>query len=94
VGLDKQKKATDAWRVNAARSELQFDFRTGRLADGFDLEVQGDDGEIQFELMIDKESNPKTVFVGRARQHPDENPFSLPAVPQKAKKGDSAQKEK
>jgi hypothetical protein len=56
--------------------------------------VQGDEGEIEFELRIDKESNPKTIFVGRALGHPEEGPLTLPAVPQKANKDDSAQKGK
>jgi hypothetical protein len=94
VGLDKQKNVTDAWQVNAARSELQFDFKTGRLADGFDFVVEGDAGELEFELKIDDKSNPKTIFVGRALGHPEASPFTLPAIPQKTKKDDSATKAK
>jgi hypothetical protein len=88
VGLknDKQKKAaTDAWRVNDARSELTFQFKTGQLSDGFDMVVEGDGGQIEFELLIDNQKNPRAIFVGRGEQHPDKNPFSLPATPQKMK---------
>jgi hypothetical protein len=87
VGLknDKQKKATDSWRVNESRSELEFDFRTARLSDGFDWVVEGDEGEIEFELYIDKAQNPRTVFVGRGLEHPTETPFRLPATPAKPK---------
>jgi hypothetical protein len=86
VGLkkDNQKKTDiDRWQVNEARNELRFQFKTSTLADGFDLEVDGDDGQIEFELMIDNQKNPKAVFVGRGLQHPDTNPFSLPAIPKK-----------
>src|SRR5262245_5444078 len=86
VGLknDNQKKtSTDAWQVNAARNELKFQFLTSKLADGFDLEVDGDEGQIEFELTIDNQKNPNWIFVGRGLQHPDKNPFSLPAIPKK-----------
>jgi hypothetical protein len=88
IGLknDRQKKtATDAWRVNDARSEIVFQFKTSQLSDGFDFIVEGDGGEIQFELLIDDQKNPRAIFVGRAEQHPSTNPFTLPAVPQKSK---------
>ena len=87
VGLknDKQKKtATDSWQFNAARDELKFEFLTGKFSDGFDLVVDGNDGEIEFDLAIDTQKSPKNIFVGRGEQHPDKNPFSLPATPKKA----------
>lgn len=88
VGLknDKQKKtATDSWRVNDARDELKFAFKTGQLSDGFDLAVEGDEGQIEFELLIDSQKNPRAIFVGRALGHPDQNPFHLQAVPRRTK---------
>jgi hypothetical protein len=87
VGLknDRQKKtASDAWQVNAARTELKYEFRTGQLSDGFDFVVEGD-GEIEFELLIDTQKNPRAIFVGREGQHPSKNPFSLPVEPQRKK---------
>jgi len=84
IGLkEKQKNVKDAWQVNAARSELKFEFQTGKLSDGFDMVVEGEEGEIEFELLIDMAKNPKTVFIGRALQHPEENPFKLPATPKR-----------
>jgi hypothetical protein len=88
VGLknDKQKKgATDAWRVNDARSELTFHFKTGQLSDGFDFVVEGEEGQLDFDLLIDDQKNPRAIFVGRGEQHPDKNPFSLGAMPKKGK---------
>ena len=86
VGLkDKQGKNEDLWRVNDARSELTFNFRTGKLSDGLDFAVEGDDGQVEFDLHIDKQKNPNDIFVGKGLQHPDSNPFSLPAAPKKTK---------
>jgi hypothetical protein len=87
VGLkkDNQGKVEDVWRVNEARTELKFQFKTGKLSDGIDLVVDGDGGQIEFELNIDKQQNPRAVFVGRGLQHPATNPFTLPSSPKKAK---------
>jgi hypothetical protein len=87
VGLknDKQGGADDTWRVNDARSELTFQFKTGKLSDGLDFVVDGDDGQIEFELYIDKQKSPQAIFIGRGQQHPPSNPFSLPATPKKTK---------
>jgi len=87
VGLknDKQGGSEDSWRVNDARSELTFQFKTGKLSDGLDFVVEGDDGEVEFDLHIDKQKSPQAIFVGRGLQHPDTNPFSLPAAPKKMK---------
>jgi hypothetical protein len=83
VGLKegKQKGRPDVWRVNDARSELQFQLTTAQLSDGFDLSIEGEKGEIEFDLNIDMQRNPRSIFVGKARQHPDKNPFSLPLTP-------------
>lgn len=86
VGLkDKQGKNEDLWRVNDARSELTFHFKTGKLSDGLDFVVDGDEGQVEFDLHIDKQKSPQAIFVGRGLQHPDTNPFSLPAAPKKMK---------
>jgi hypothetical protein len=80
VGLknDRQKKTTtDAWRLNDERSELKFAFRTSTLSDGLDIVVDGD-GQIEFELLIDTQKNPKNVFLGKKGEHPSQNPFRLP----------------
>jgi hypothetical protein len=88
VGLkDKgqKKTATDAWQFNEARDELKFQFLTGKFSDGFRLIVDGEEGEIEFDLTIDMaQKNPKNIFVGKGEQHPSENPFRLPAKPKKA----------
>jgi hypothetical protein len=88
VGLkkDKQKKAaTDGMRISDDRSKLEFNFRTAQFSDGFELRLDTEGGEIEFELMIDNQKNPRAIFVGRGLEHPDSDPFTLPAVPQKAK---------
>ena len=88
VGLknDRQKKGSqDAWRFNDARSELTFQFKTSQLSDGFGLKLDGEEGQIEFDLQIDNQRNPRAVFVGKGEQHPDKNPFSLPVVPKKEK---------
>ena len=83
IGLrnDRQKTTTDAWQVNNDRNELQFKFVTGKLSDGFDLAVKGDDGQIEFDLKIDNQSNPKEIFIGRDRKHPSKSPFTFPTKP-------------
>lgn len=87
VGLKdgKQKGNPDAWRVNDARSELKFQFKTSNRSDGFDLVIEGDDGQIEFDLGIDSQKNAKAVFVGSGKRHPAQVPFTLPAMPMRAK---------
>jgi hypothetical protein len=88
VGLknDRQKKGSqDAWRFNDARTELTFQFKTSQLSDGFALKLDGEEGQIEFDLQIDNQKNPRAIFVGKGEQHPDKNPFSLPVVPKKDK---------
>jgi len=86
IGLTegKQKGRVDQWKVNGARDELTFQFTTGNKSDGFDFVVEGEDGQIEFDLSIAGKKNPKAVFIGRGLQHPQEDPFSLPATPKKA----------
>lgn len=88
VGLkrDRQKKTmTDGWRISDDRSELKFSFRTATLSDGLDIVVDGD-GQIEFELLIDTQKNPRAVFLGKAGDHPSQNPFRLPVKVQRAAK--------
>jgi hypothetical protein len=90
VGLKEKQKKQDSWRVNDTRNELTFQFLTGNLSDGLDFVLEGD-GEVEFELKIGDQKNPQAVFVGRGLQHPDTNPFRLPAAPKRvAKEGDTA----
>jgi len=88
IGLSdgKQKGFVDAIKFNDARNELKFSFRTANLSDGFDLAVDGEEGQIQFELQIDTKKNPKAIFIGRGRQNPDSNPVILPAMPKRAER--------
>jgi hypothetical protein len=80
VGLkkDRQKKSTsDAWRISDDRRELRFAFRTATLSDGLEIVVEGD-GQIEFDLLIDTQRNPRAVFLGKKGEHPSQNPFRLP----------------
>lgn len=88
IGLTdgKQKGHVDAIKFNEARNELKFSFRTANLSDGFDLAVDGEEGQIEFELSIDAKKNPKAIFIGRGRQNPDANPVTLPAMPKRSKR--------
>jgi hypothetical protein len=90
VGLKHDRKQTDPdiWQVNDARDELQFKFHTGRLSDGLDLVVKGDDGQIEFDLQIDSKNNPKEIFIGQVRKHPSKSPFTYPANPPNPKVAD------
>jgi hypothetical protein len=84
VGLGKEQK--DAWSVDDARSLLKFDFQTSTKSDGLDIRLQGDSGEMEFELQIDGEKRANFVFIGKEEKHPPRNPFTLPAVPEKPQK--------
>jgi hypothetical protein len=86
IGLSdgKQGGHIDAVKFNDARNELKFSFRTGNLSDGFDLVVDGEEGQIEFELSIDTKKAPKAIFIGRGRQNPDTNPVTLPAMPKRS----------
>jgi hypothetical protein len=84
VGLKENRKKgppQDSWRFNDARTELTFQFKTAQFSDGFGLKLEGEEGEIEFDLQIDNQKNPRAIFVGKGEQHPDKNPFSLPVVP-------------
>jgi hypothetical protein len=84
IGLTDGKQR-DAVKFNEARTELKFAFKTGKLSDGFDLALDGEEGQIEFELLIDNQKNAKWIFVGRALKHPSATPFSLPAMPKRDK---------
>ena len=88
IGLTdgKQKGFTDKLKFNDARNELKFSFKTANLSDGFDLAVDGEEGQIEFELNIDAKKNPKAIFIGRDRKNPDANPVTLPAMPKRAER--------
>ncbi len=47
------KKSQDAWRVGPQRKVLEFDFRTSTASDGLDIRIDGDDAELEFNLLID-----------------------------------------
>jgi hypothetical protein len=49
------------------------------------LKVDGENGKLEFDLKIDSQNNPRAVFIGQGQQHPDTNPFTLPAVPSRTK---------
>jgi hypothetical protein len=95
VGLknDKKQKTPDAWQVNAERNELQFRFVTAKASDGFAMTVKGDEGQLEFDLAVDGQKNPKEIFIGPERKHPQHDPFSLPAKPPKKSKDGEAKKE-
>jgi hypothetical protein len=86
VGLKERTRAKDAWTVNDDRTVLKFSFSTSTKSDGLDIQIDGDDAEVEFDLQIDKEQGPKLIFLGRNQQHPASNPFKLPAAPPKPKK--------
>ena len=73
VGLKRDaKKQDDGWQVAGSRKELTFSFRTATASDGFDFKLEGDTGELEFDLSIDKEKRGQFVFVGNKQQHPAE----------------------
>ncbi len=86
VGLKERSKTGDAWTVSDDRSVLKYNFSTSIKSDGLDIQIDGDDAEVEFDLHIDKEQGPRLVFIGRNQQHPASNPFKLPAAPPKPKK--------
>jgi hypothetical protein len=85
IGLTdgKQRGFTDKVKFNDARTELKFSFKTANLSDGFDLAVDGEEGQIEFDLSIDAKKNPKAIFIGQGKKNPDTNPVTLPAMPKR-----------
>jgi hypothetical protein len=81
VGLKDRQKTQDAWRVEPKRKELAFDFKTSAAADGLDIQIEGADAELEFDLLIDNEKKPRAVFLGKGQQHPGELPFRFKAAP-------------
>jgi hypothetical protein len=81
VGLKDRQKTQDAWRVEPKRKELAFDFKTSSAADGLDIQIDGADAELEFDLLIENEKKPRAVFLGKAQQHPSEVPFRFKAAP-------------
>lgn len=51
------------------------------MSDGFDLGVDGEAGEIEFELHIGEQQNPKAIFIGKERKHPAKSPSPCPPRP-------------
>jgi hypothetical protein len=76
------KKSQDAWRVDPKRVELAFDFRTSTHSDGLDIRIDGDDANLEFDLLIDGQPKPRAVFLGKKQQNPPELPLKLKAVPE------------
>ena len=87
IGLrdGKQRGVADTVKFNDERSNVKFSFRTGQLSDGIDLVVDGEEGQIEFELTIDGKQNPKAIFIGSGKQHPTSSPFTFPAAPRREK---------
>jgi hypothetical protein len=76
------KKSQDAWRVEPKRKELAFDFRTSTHSDGLDIRIDGDDAELEFNLLIDGQPKPRAVFLGKKQHNPIAMPLKLKAVPE------------
>jgi hypothetical protein len=80
-----EKKNRDFWRYDESKRQLRFEFRAAGGSDGFYFKTR-DASEIVFDLKIDNEHDPKSVFIGHAARNASELPFRLPAEPKTAKK--------
>jgi hypothetical protein len=85
IGLRERTKTIEGWSVNEDRTLLKFSFETSVKSDGLDIQIDGDEAEIEFDLHIDKEHAPRLVLIGKGQQHPAANPFTLPAAPPRPK---------
>ena len=79
IGFDKR---SDFGGVNEARTEAAFKFLTENKFDGFDFNVESEDGaQIEFELYCAGRKSPKRIFIGGDAANPKGHQFVLTADP-------------
>jgi hypothetical protein len=77
--LEYKSKFGDWWRLSEKRHEIVIDFKTDRGIDGINFQVSKEAKFVYFNLHIDGKHHKNQIFVGRAGQHPDRDPFALAA---------------
>jgi hypothetical protein len=79
--LEFKGKFGDWWKLSENRKEIVVDFKTDRGVDGINFQVSPDAKLVHFNLHIDGKHRKNLIFVGRDGQHPEKDPFMLPAHP-------------
>ena len=69
------------WKLHEKRHEINIDFLTDRGVDGINFQVSKEAKMIYFNLHIDGKHHKNRIFIGREGQHPEMDPFALPAHP-------------
>ena len=78
---DKKGDRKDWWTLSSNNRVLTLDFKTEGGMDGFDFEVAGKADRLDFTLLIDKDDEPKRIYIGKSGEHPEMSSFELPANP-------------
>lgn len=81
VALEDKGKDDDRWRLNAARTELTFDFKTDRGVDGIDFQVSASAKKVRFDLSADGKRESEVIHIGHRGAHPQHMPFTFFAHP-------------
>lgn len=80
----KNKKSADIGRLNTAKNQIDFQFRTSGGEDGFDFRVSASARNLAFNLKIDDYEHSFPIEIGAKGQRPPAIPFTLPAHAPKA----------
>lgn len=79
--VDVSKKSSDRFIFNPKKTALAFDFKTDEGVDGIDFKVDNADARLTFAMILDGESHPKHIHVGKAGDHPPTAIFYAPGQP-------------
>lgn len=83
-GRKKNRKSADIGRLNTAKNQIDFEFRTSGGEDGFDFKVSASAKNLAFNVKIDDYEHSFPIQIGAKAQKPPAIPFTLPAHAPKA----------
>ncbi len=79
--LGHRRPGHDWFALDEKKNGFQFIFgNTGGL-DGLNFKVSESSKKITFSLLLDSDTSPKHISIGKSAAHPKTNPFNLPPQP-------------
>lgn len=80
-GLETGKKAKDLGLLNAAKTQIRFQFKTADKEDGFSFRLSPEATGLALELLVDGVVHPEMIHIGPNSQPAPGAKFQLPAHP-------------